>query len=81
MTIWFKQRRYGFGAYPASWQGWALTAAYVVGMIAAAVMFAPPAGEPQTMRFFVIAGALTIVFVAIAWRTTEDGWRWRWGKD
>jgi len=23
---------------------------------------------------------LTILFVGIAWRTTEGGWHWRWGE-
>ena len=31
--------------------------------------------------FAIIVVALTIIFVGIAWRTTEGGWRWRWGGD
>jgi hypothetical protein len=31
--------------------------------------------------FAIIVAALTIIFVGIAWRTTEGGWRWRWGED
>ena len=80
---WFKQKRYGFGAAPASWQGWAVTGAYLVGMAAAGITLVPEDGasEPRLLPFLAIAAVLTIVFVGIAWRTTEGGWRWRWGKD
>lgn len=80
---WFRQKRYGFGAAPASWQGWALTIVYVAAMVATALAWAPSdqPGAPLSMRFLAVSAALTIAYVVIAWRTTEGGWRWRWGKD
>lgn len=81
MTHWFKQKRYGFGASPASWQGWALTIGYVAIVAALGVWMSAKEGEvaSRALPFIAIVLALTIVFVGICWRTTEGGWRWRWG--
>lgn len=77
---WFKQKRYGFGASPATWEGWAFTGAYVaLLLLGSAWMAAAP--EARALSYFTIAAILTIAFVAISWRTTEGGWRWRWGRD
>jgi len=37
--------------------------------------------ESRITPFMVIVAVVTIIFVGIAWRTTEGGWRWRWGDD
>jgi len=78
---WFKQKRYGFGASPSSWQGWALTIAYVVILAALGAWMGAEEGEvaSRALPFIAIVLALTVLFVGIAWRTTEGGWRWRWG--
>lgn len=80
---WFKPKRYGLGAAPSSWQGWAITLAYVAAVTALGIWFG--SGEDQIAEratpFIVITLALTVLLVGIAWRTTEGGWRWRWGKD
>jgi len=78
---WFKPKRYGFGAAPSSWQGWALTIAYVAIVAALGAWMGAEEGEVATraLPFIAIVLALTILFVGIAWRTTEGGWRWRWG--
>ena len=41
---WFGPKRYGWGLTPISWQGWALTGAYVVAVFVLA-----------TVAFFLIA--------------------------
>ncbi|MEZ5961482.1 MAG: hypothetical protein R3C30_13820 [Hyphomonadaceae bacterium] len=78
---WFKPKRYGLGAYPASWQGWALTVGYLALMLTLSAWLGSKAvdAERHLTSFFFIATALTLVFAVIAWRTTEGGWRWRWG--
>lgn len=83
MAGWFKPKRYGFGAAPSSWQGWALTIGYVAIVAALGAWFGAEEGQvaERAPAFIVITLALTIVFVGIAWRTTEGGWHWRWGKD
>lgn len=82
MAHWFKQKRYGYGAVPSSWQGWAITAVYtavVVGLSVWLVGDDNPA--PRALAFFGIVTALTILLIGIVARTTEGGLRWRWGGD
>ncbi len=80
---WFKQKRYGFGASPSSWQGWALTIAYIAAITGLGVWSGSDAAivEERVTPFAIIVAALTIIFVGIAWRTTEGGWRWRSGRE
>lgn len=80
---WFRPKRYGFGAAPASWQGWALTAAYLVLILALSSWLAEgaAAGNSRFVPFTAVAVLATLVYVIVAWRTTEGGWRWRWGRD
>jgi len=82
-TYWFKPKRFGYGASPSSWQGWAITIAYVAIVAALGIWMGADEGQVATRAtpFIVITLALTVIFVGIAWRTTEGGWRWRNGKD
>lgn len=74
---WFKPKLYGLGAFPATWQGWALTLVYVGVMGGLGVM---QDGAPDALWWAIVSIA-TLVFVVIAWRKTEGGWRWRWGRE
>ncbi len=80
---WFRQRRYGIGARPNTWQGWLVVAFYIASLaIGAYLMDAPIVGSgDQPLRFVVFAIALTAAFLVFSWRMTEGGWRWRWGGD
>lgn len=73
----FKQKRYGFGAAPSSWEGWAATALYSACVLLIALWRA--SGLAPVLALALIAGT-TIIFCAICWRTAEGGWRWRWGE-
>jgi hypothetical protein len=83
MTHWFKQKRDGFGASPSSWQGWALTAAYVAVLLGLSAWLTDGANanESRTLVFLGLPAVVTILFLGIVWRTTEGGWRWRWGDE
>jgi hypothetical protein len=73
---WFAPKRYGWGAVPISWQGWALTIAFVAVAITSARAFH---GKP--LLIFAVMIPVTLVFLVICARTTKGGWRWRWGED
>lgn len=79
---WFRQRRFGYGATPNTWQGWlflALSAALTVSVILAANFT-----HDNAMRFFIIAVGLPLVLgptVLISHAKTEGGWRWQLGDD
>ena len=70
---WFAPKRFGFGARPVTWQGWAVLGAYL------AVAFV--AGRWLGDRPLAMAGVLipaTAVMILITVKTTRGGWRWRW---
>jgi hypothetical protein len=74
---WFAPKRYGYGAgLPISWQGWALTAAYVLCLAGVIVPL-------RNRRAEMIAASVlpTVAFILITAKTTRGGWRWRRGKE
>lgn len=77
---WFKRKRYGWGWYPASWQGWLITVIYLI-LIAIFASTIDDASAPQEVAFtFILPVVLiTLAFIRIAYRTGEKP-RWQWGK-
>jgi hypothetical protein len=79
--LWFKAKLYGWGWYPATWQGWVVTLSYVALLIGLAVLREKNAPQPNTFfdAYTFIMVILTITLIAICYRTGEKP-RWRWGK-
>lgn len=73
---WFAPKRYGFGATPVTWQGWALTFGFVAITILLAMKFA---NRPIVLSAILVP--LVVLFLVIGARTTKGGWRWRWGDE
>jgi lipopolysaccharide export LptBFGC system permease protein LptF len=79
---WFKQKSLGVGSTPSTWQGWALTLAAFV-LVLAIVTQAMQFPDANTGRLMALTGGV-LVFIAysvIAYIKTEGGWRWRSGKE
>ena len=79
-AYWFRPKRYGYGATPTTWQGWALTLGTVAVMVAASITLRRT--EPHYWGLAVMFGfdALALAFLFIGCRLKTDGeWRWRWG--
>ncbi|MEK7570394.1 MAG: hypothetical protein AAB515_03090 [Patescibacteria group bacterium] len=81
--LWFKAKQYGYGWYPATWQGWLVLVIYL-GIIlwSAFTSFDTNTKEvtpAQVWRFIAIDGVATILLIVIAWKTGEPA-KWRWGK-
>jgi hypothetical protein len=81
-TYWFKPKRYGYGATPVTWQGWAVTLGIVAAMVAVSLFLRLT--ERHLWALAVILGfdavALATLFV-ISRRKTDGDWHWRWGSD
>jgi hypothetical protein len=76
MADWFEPKRFGYGAgKPISWQGWAVTIAYLGLVLIAALLIVR-----SMLVFLAILLPATLAFIIISARTTRGGWRWRWGK-
>ncbi|HVX34614.1 MAG TPA: hypothetical protein VHC71_00155 [Hyphomicrobium sp.] len=79
---WFRPKKYGFGATPITWQGWAVTLATVLAMVAVTVFL-----RLHTRSFLGLVGlfafdALALgVLLVVSRRKTDGEWHWRWGKN
>lgn len=83
-TLWFKNKTYGWGWRPATWQGWVIMAvwAFVFGLFVSwKIKHMPedPTGA-QVAWFLGPFFAWTVALLVICWKKGEKP-RWRWGKD
>ena len=78
---WFKPKRFGYGATPSTWEGWALTVLALV-LAAGVVLVGPGIRDNLQRSLFVVLGLVLVLapYVYVAWRKTEGGWRWRSGE-
>lgn len=79
--LWFKAKTYGWGWYPAAWQGWVVLLVYVV----LVVLFVSTIDERSPLRELVFTCVLpvtllTATLIRVCYATGEKP-RWRWGKD
>ena len=84
---WFKPKRYGYGATPSNWKGWAATVAFIVVVLATfLVVFGwqlndgTPPSSWQIAAWLAIAAILTGGFMRLTRTKTDGQWGWRWGK-
>lgn len=79
---WFKSKTCGWGWYPATWQGWALTLGYLLFLFAGQYVFVNVVDDSNvgaaTAAFSAWTFALTVGLCYAAWKTGEKP-RWRWG--
>jgi hypothetical protein len=73
---WFRPKRFGLGAVPATWQGWLVTLAFV-GVAALIGNLAAHRDHLWTLLLL----PLTIGFLWLVAIKTDGDWRFRWGSD
>ncbi|MGN6571749.1 MAG: hypothetical protein ACTHLO_10065 [Pseudolabrys sp.] len=81
-TYWFRPKRYGYGATPVTWQGWALTLAVPAILVLSIVAMNRFVGRSDGFAWFVWAcfvAALVSGFVWLSRARTDGEWGWRWG--
>ncbi len=79
-SYWFKPKKYGYGATPVTWRGWAVIVATVLAMVAVSLGVRLTAKSLWTLAALLIFDALAIgVLVIVSRRKTDGQWRWRWG--
>ena len=74
---WFRPKRYGYGATPITWEGWVVTLATVLAMVAVSLVL-----RIDTQSYWALAAliafdvaALALLFV-VSRRKTDGAWRW-----
>jgi hypothetical protein len=84
---WFGPKSRGYGATPADWKGWAATAVFATGLVAASYLLlvwepgpGTGAGASRIAVWALAFAVLTAVFVGFARAKTDGQWGWRWGK-
>lgn len=78
---WFKEKNYGWGWYPVSWQGWFILLGYV-GIVVWLVdqMNRDFNSMADTVLGFLVSLIfLTTTLILICYQTGEPP-KWRWGK-
>ena len=65
-----------FDAVAVTWQGWAITIAFIALALWVINHFA---GRPD-IEIAILVPA-TILLLVVTAKTTRGGWRWRWGDD
>ena len=79
---WFKPRDYGYGATPVVWQGWAITIAGMVIVVATSFLWPVLAdGSRWGLAALVIDAGVIVALWIVSRRKTDGEWRWRWGND
>jgi hypothetical protein len=78
---WFKPKRYGYGATPDTWEGWALTVAVVVVVAGSLVGMNRLVDRSDGVAWLVWAALMApmvLWLVRFSRRRTDGEWRWRW---
>jgi hypothetical protein len=77
---WFKPKKFGYGATPTTWEGWAVTGAYclVVWACVAATIAYRNSDAVLAGSISVIALA-TIALVIVSYVKTDGRWGWNAG--
>jgi len=79
--IWFKRKQYGWGWYPATWQGWLVMVIYIALVVACGYTIDQTSTEREIIWTFALPIVLlTITLLRICYKKGEKP-RWQWGKD
>lgn len=79
---WFRPKRYGYGATPVTWQGWALIVGTVLAMLAISLGLRLTAMSFWTLATLLLFDAVALGVLFIVSRSKTDGeWRWHWWGD
>ncbi len=77
--LWFRAKRYGWGWYPVTWQGWAVLLMYVFVLVSNVIYLNHHEHSVSDflMQFFPQTFILTVFLIIICEAKGEKaGWRW-----
>lgn len=73
-NIWFKRKKYGFGWYPATWQGWLIILVWLILFIFTVKTF-----DHEWLKNLIIVLILTSLLIYISYKKGEKP-KWQWGE-
>lgn len=81
---WFKPKRYGYGFYPISWQGWIATFGLLMLVLVSGsinnLFIEPGPDKSQTLRFILDIIVLSTLATLLFEKKMQEPLKWRWGK-
>ena len=80
---WFKPKRYGYGATPVTWEGWAVTGAGIAIILIASLLLSDwsAVGLANWIAFVAVVTSTVAALSIVSARKTDGVWRWRWGNE
>ena len=84
---WFKPKRYGYGTYPTTWQGWLSLFSLIILIMASFFINITISNRILTaplkdwFRFSLDFIILTTLFHAVLKDKVDGELKWRWGKE
>jgi hypothetical protein len=80
---WFRPKKYGWGFTPISWEGWLLTLALIILIIASAYInsfFTSYIELKEGLRFILDLVFAVSIFSIVSERKMKESLMWRWRK-
>jgi hypothetical protein len=80
-TLWFRNKTYGWGWYPATWEGWVVLAVFIILLVLNTLTLTatPEPTATELTWFFVREAVLVALVLAVCYKTGEKP-HWQWGK-
>lgn len=80
--LWFRAKRYGYGWYPCTWEGWLSVAIFIILLTIGELLFINKLKQSSslfvTTLFIVYILSITIALLYISYKKGEPA-KWRWG--
>ena len=73
---WFRPKRFGYGATPDNWKGWAFMVVYIAIVVVLSLMLIHGGAAAWLVILAVLA--LTGAIIPLIKAKTDGEWRWRW---
>jgi hypothetical protein len=78
--LWFRNKWYGWGWYPATWQGWLVIIVYIVLVLGFALTIDESSPTREVVFTYILpVTLLTIALIRICYKTGEKP-KWQWGR-
>lgn len=81
--LWFRAKRYGWGWYPVTKEGWLVMLGYIALFLVGETLFISNLNENRVSQwsvgFLIYIAIITTGLMWICYKTGEKP-RWRWGK-
>jgi len=79
-NYWFKRKTYGWGWYPATWQGWLVTAMFIIFIIFNGINLESDITptKADAIWFFSKSFCAVLILIVICYKKGESP-KWQWG--